>query len=234
MAFVSAIIIYTSEKLFKNWFWNLIYRHNKEKNDEVKRIVSTNKAAKKLSGIFYFTFIVAYGYYVLSKTDFLPPILGGNLENSFENLWRNFPVQNNDFFPELKIYYQITLGYHIKSMVTLLIDNHDGKRMDYKEMFLHHLVTLMLYFYSYYLNTQHIGGIIMFLHDWEDITVSLVKVLLETEYQTLAIFAAILNWALFGYSRCVAYPIVIYQGMVVSFNNLMDSAKQWEQGRDVF
>ena len=72
----------------------------------------------------YFAFITAVGYYVLEKTDFLPHYLGGQSTNDLKNVWKGFPVVNDkEYAYELKFYYLMTFGYHIKSLYTLFAEN---------------------------------------------------------------------------------------------------------------
>ena len=84
-------------------------------------------------------------------------------------------------------------------------------------MLLHHMVTIMLYFYSYYNYFHKFGSLVMFLHDWADITTSFMKAIYETEYNSIIYLNAFANLLIWGYSRLVAYPCLIFYGMI--YNN---------------
>ena len=110
-------------------------------------------------------------------------MLGGSSSNSLENVYHNFPLINDPSYSNsLKKYYLLTFGYHIYSMNKLLVTNNKSKRADFMEMFLHHILTLVLYFIGYMTNWTKTGSLIMFLHDWADIPTSLVKCTIETTY----------------------------------------------------
>lgn len=74
-----------------------MYLITKERNDEEVRTLQATKACKKLYATFYFIFISAYGWIVLRKTEYLPRIMGGKIDEKFDfrNMWYDFPVPSN-------------------------------------------------------------------------------------------------------------------------------------------
>jgi hypothetical protein len=93
---------------------------------------------------FYFIIMSAYGYNILSKTEFLPWILGGKATNKWSDIFSDFPVLTKPYAQDLKYYYLFSLGYHIKSFYVLLSENRVAQRHDLKEMFLHHFAVICL------------------------------------------------------------------------------------------
>jgi len=161
---------------FKKVTWNWLYSRCKEKDDEIVRILKTKKSAHRLFGGIYFTFITTAGYIVLSKTDFLPPMLGGKKENIVANFWKDFPVMADPTYADsVKNYYLISLGYHCVSIVTLVSDHIKARRNDFVEMLLHHMITVSLFVMGYMTGISKMGAVTMFLHDIADIPTDFAK-----------------------------------------------------------
>ena len=92
VSFVAAIVVYTGEKVFVNATWTFFYNNVKQKKDEELRLKKTRKASEKMYYTIYFSLVTYYGYYVLSKSDFLPPMMGGKAGNDMVKQYINFPV----------------------------------------------------------------------------------------------------------------------------------------------
>lgn len=103
-------------------------------------------------------------------------------------------------------------------MYTLNYENNQARRHDFMEMSLHHFATILLYFSSYYLNVTKFGSLVMYLHDWADISTSLIKVAAEAKYKPFPYIVAAINYIVWGYSRLIAFPMLIYYGMYLEFN----------------
>ena len=109
LTFAAAIVIYNLEIVTKKYILQWIYDHIKDNHDEEIKIGKVNKAARELFKAFYFSMTTFVGYYVLNKTDFLPPMLGGT--GSLKNLYNNFPfVDDPSYATEFKYYYRLMLG----------------------------------------------------------------------------------------------------------------------------
>jgi len=159
------------------------------------------------SGI-YFTFVTYVGHVILNKTDFLPPMLLGTKNGRMENLFKDFPiVADPDYASEFKNYYLLTLGYHIASILTLFRTHLKAARNDFREMFLHHVLTIALYTLSYLTNFTKIGAIIMFLHDWADIPTAYSKSFVELKgYETLTWVIGLSIVPIWFWSRLYVFP----------------------------
>ena len=203
ISFVSAVCIYWGERLFVSCVYPYFFNHIKEKDEDIKVFKST-KGSEKLYCTIYFSAITYYGYHVLSKTDYLPPMLLGNTNNKMENMYINFPIIDDpEYESELKTYFLTTFGYHILSIYKLF---RNKSRPDFMEMLLHHSCTLLLYFGGYTTNWIKFGSLIMFLHDWADVPTTFLKCVCEIEFKELVWTASIFNIWCWGYSRLYVFP----------------------------
>lgn len=86
----------------------------------------------------------------------------------------------------------------------------DIKRKDFWQMFLHHIVTLLLLSLSWVCNLHRVGSLVLVIHDCADIFLELAKITKYASYQKLcdAVFAVFtLVWI--G-TRLGCYPRIIY------------------------
>ena len=219
----SAVLIHGIEKVFKLCFRDCLSKINKHKADPAAREVSVEKMTKKLFGTVFFTLMTGYGYQVLSQTEYLPTVLGGTATaDQMMKLWDNYPVVSDPtYWVALQRYYLISFGYHIKSMYSLWSENRKAPRHDFLEMLLHHVVTILLYFYSYYTYIHKFGSLVMFLHDWADVSTCLIKLMYETHFKSINYVIAIAHTALWGYSRLIAFSWIIYYGLYLPPNELI-------------
>jgi len=162
-------------------------------------------------------FINAYGYHVLSQTDFLPYMLGGKYNADWSKIHSDYPfLTKGANLKQLRYYYLITLGYHFNSTRAVFWSYYNGKnKNDWIEMLLHHMITVVLYMFSYMLCLTKLGSLVMFLHDWADIWTPLTKMFVETTYKTPAIIGAALLWISWVYSRLIVLPFLYYYGIQV-------------------
>lgn len=73
--------------------------------------------------------------------------------------------------------YVIKFAFHIFELCETL---YQGRaRRDFYEMFLHHIVTLMLIGTSYASNFLPLGAACMFIHDLSDITLNFMKLAID-------------------------------------------------------
>jgi hypothetical protein len=111
---------------------------------------------------------------VLKNEPYLPASLLGH--GSLETIGPSYPTPHQPI--GFRWYYLGTMGYHVHQMVQHAF--FEEIRGDFVEMFLHHVVTLMLYGFSYLINMTAAGSVVMFLHDWADIFTSIVRCFTET------------------------------------------------------
>jgi ceramide synthetase len=84
---------------------------------------------------------------------------------SLGDVFVNWPIQ--PFRRVFRLYYLGELAYYIHAIVYTCL--FDPRRSDFTELIVHHVATIALVFFSYWLNTHRIGLIILLLHNFADI-----------------------------------------------------------------
>lgn len=85
-------------------------------------------------------------------------------------------------------------------------------RNDFMEMFLHHVVTLLLYGFSYMVRFTQVGAVVMYLHDLSDIFATLVRCVTETTSFVVIIPSALMMLFSWFFTRIYVFPQVIMKG----------------------
>lgn len=201
---VAAIFIKVFNQAMNYITWNYFYTHCKEKDDEEIRLAKTEKACNSFFQFVYFSVIVVWGHIILREENFFPPELLG--QGSLSNLTASFPHHEFKYPLGVKYYYLITLGYHLASFIEHAMSE---ARNDFVEMYLHHLLTIYLYSYSYLMHRTPEGAIIMHLHDFADVPTQLVRCFVETTFVPAAVFGAVSMLISWGYTRLYVFPFII-------------------------
>lgn len=143
--------------------------------------------------------ITAWGYSILKDEPYLPSMLLGHGDLTKMN--GSYPYVKYPL--GFKWYYLGSLGYHVHQTIQHL--QHPA-RNDFVEMILHHVVTIMLYSFSYLINLSECGATIAFLHDTADIFASFVRCFTETRFVPILLVnvgGMVLTW---GYTRLFVLP----------------------------
>jgi len=167
------------------------------------RVEKAQKATKAVFKFFYFTLSTIMGYYVLKDEEYLPRSLFGS--GDIHKIYKGFPfVYKCQYFD---MYYTVQFGFHLESLFSHTLSK---PRSDYMEMMLHHIVTLLLIFLSYMSNYSTAGAIILFLHDWSDILVSIVKAIADIKVPSWLLggvfILLMVSWA---YTRLYVLPFEV-------------------------
>ncbi|KAL9684263.1 hypothetical protein QQ045_021698 [Rhodiola kirilowii] len=80
---------------------------------------------------------------------------------------------NQELTLPLKLFYMCQCGFYIYSIAALL--TWETRRKDFSVMMSHHVVTVILISYSYYLGFFRIGSIVLALHDASDVFLETAK-----------------------------------------------------------
>ena len=99
------------------------------------------------------------------------------------------------------------MGYHVGGLIMHFTS---VRRNDFLEMVLHHTVAIYLYGGSYLFNVWETGAVIAYIHDFTDITVSMIKILTETRYKNATAAVFINHILVWGYMRNWVFPQLIY------------------------
>lgn len=108
-------------------------------------------------------------------------------------------------------YYMISMSFYWALTVSQF---RDIKRKDFWQMFVHHVVTLLLLALSWVCNLHRVGSLVLIVHDCADIFLEAAKITKYANYQKLcdcifAFFTVI--WII---TRLGFYPRIIYSSSV--------------------
>ena len=109
LTIAAAIATYYAEIVTKKLVWQWVYDNAKPQADENIRILKVNKAAARIFQTLYYILTTVIGFWILRKTDFLPPMLGGT--GDLANLYNGYPfVDDPKYMTQFKYYYLLGLG----------------------------------------------------------------------------------------------------------------------------
>lgn len=90
----------------------------------------------------------------------------------------------------------------------------DIKRKDFWQMFIHHIITLMLLSFSWVCNLHRVGSLVLVIHDCADIFLEAAKITKYANYQKLCDGIFALFTVIWIVSRLGFYPRIIYSSSV--------------------
>lgn len=122
-------------------------------------------------------------------------------------MWIEFP--NHPLSSMLRLYYIIQFCYYLQQSLVLFVFK-DYKKSDFREVAIHHVVTLTLIFVSYYVHLHRLGAAIMLVHDVSDIFLHLAKFFryIHMEQSTNASF--VIFAFVFFVTRILIFPQILY------------------------
>ncbi|ELP88697.1 protein ASC1, putative [Entamoeba invadens IP1] len=138
----------------------------------------------------YYFIVTPIGFYLFRNEDWMPQALFGQGKSDLNLLWENFPYMEPVKY--IAFYYSFELGYHLHSLIYHMFIV--PPRNDFYETLLHHLVTVMLIFLSYFNNCARIGVLVMILHDIVDAIMYAGKALndVANDYVVVTAFSGVL------------------------------------------
>ncbi|XP_067638275.1 ceramide synthase 6 isoform X5 [Eurosta solidaginis] len=108
-------------------------------------------------------------------------------------------------------YYMISMSFYWSLTVTQFID---VKRKDFWQMFVHHMVTLLLMSLSWVCNLHRVGSLVLVVHDCADIFLEAAKLTKYAKYQKLCDFIFAIFTVVWIATRLGFYPRIIYSSSV--------------------
>lgn len=215
------------------------YTHGSEweKQNEIRII----KFGEYVFRLLYHFLISAYGVYYFSDKSWWNEQEGGT-KNVF-NMYPNDPIS-----PCMSWYYLIQCAYNIDAMLSLLLLSFEIKlpftirwsptvRGDFREMFMHHLVTNALIIASSRYRLSRIGSMVFMVHDISDIPVDMSKLanFLKWKVGTAICFLVmVIFWVVF---RLSVLPFVIYRAVILESHLVLENnidPKLWLAYRALF
>lgn len=145
----------------------------------------------------YYAFSFTFGMFVLWDKSWMWDI---------KSCWHGFPHQSLD--GDVWWYYMISMGFYWSLTISQFVD---VKRKDFWQMFVHHMVTLLLMALSWVCNLHRVGSLVLAVHDFADIFLDGAKLTKYAKYQKLCdcIFAFFtVVWII---TRLGFFPRIIYR-----------------------
>ena len=154
--------------------------------------------------LLYYSLYCIYGIYILHNKPWIWDM---------RECWKDYPFR--DYDEDVFWYYMIPLGFYLASTLTFLYQH---QRKDALQMFLHHLVTLMLIVTSWAVNLIKVGSTILLVHECADIPLLLTKLcgyVGRKELQNGSFIAFFILWI---FTRLGLFPFwIMRQGVFVSY-----------------
>ena len=144
----------------------------------------------------YYTFSFSIGIIILWDKPWLW---------EFKQVWNNYP--HHSVSDGIWWYYMTGLGFYLSLTVSQL---YDIKRKDFWQMFVHHIITLLLISLSWVCNFIRIGSLVLFVHDCADIPLEGAKCLKYANFQKLCEIATGVFIVLWIVTRLGIFSRIIY------------------------
>ena len=101
----------------------------------------------------------------------------------------------------------INFGFYLSQFITQFTDT---KRSDFWQMFIHHVVVLILHYFSWILNMIRIGSVILVIHDCADFMLDLAKALKYAKLQKACDVAFISFVVVWTITRLLIFPRILF------------------------
>lgn len=159
---------------------------------------TVHKFSEGMWRLTFYLFASIYGwFFVLWDKPYLKDTM-----HCFYN-YPHHPVRTEEWW-----YYNLELAFYISLVVTQFIDT---KRKDFWQMFIHHVVTILLLVLSWACNFHRLGTLVLAIHDIADVPMEGAKVFKYCKKQRLADLLFALFTITWIYTRCYLLPSrVIY------------------------
>lgn len=169
---------------------------SKTGGDMVKKRAKSSTVAKFGEGMWRLSFYLSASIYGWFFVLWDKPYLKDTMHTLYN--YPHHPVR-----PEEWWYYNLELGFYISLVITQFLDT---KRKDFWQMFVHHVVTILLLVLSWACNFHRIGALVLAIHDIADVPLEGAKLAKYCKKQRLAdlLFAILtVTWI---YTRCYVLP----------------------------
>jgi hypothetical protein len=151
----------------------------------------------------FYLFIWCYGIWVGYRESWLLDLRA---------IWAGWPLDQTAS-NEVRWYYFLSMGHYLHLFVTQFFE---PRRKDWWEMFIHHIVTMALLFFSYIVNFVRIGTVVLLCHDGSDVFLELAKLFNYMKMGTLCDATFVIFALAFFIGRLVLYPWrVVYVAVVL-------------------
>ncbi|KAG5682487.1 hypothetical protein PVAND_011838 [Polypedilum vanderplanki] len=148
----------------------------------------------------YYTYSFIFGAIVMWDKPWLWDI---------KQCWYNYPHQS--ILNDVWWYYMISMAFYWSLTFSQCFDN---KRKDFWQMFIHHVLTLVLISLSWICNLHRVGSLVLIVHDFADIFLEAAKFLKYASLQKACdiVFGVFtVSWLV---TRLGLYPRIIYSSTI--------------------
>lgn len=167
----------------------------------------------------YYTYSFIFGIIVMWDKTWLWDI---------KQCWYNYPhqVRSTIYYNQQKItrnfsfqsihndvwwYYMISMAFYWSLTFSHFLDN---KRKDFWQMFIHHVLTLVLIALSWICNLHRVGSLVLLVHDFADILLEAAKSFKYANLQKACDASFLLFTISWIVTRLIMYPRIIYSSTV--------------------
>lgn len=170
----------------------------KVKRNNVAKRSTVYKFSEGMWRLTFYLFASLYGWFVVLWDK---PYFKDTMHSLYN--YPHHPVQTEEWW-----YYNIELAFYISLVITQFIDT---RRKDFWQMFLHHIVTILLLVLSWACNFHRIGALVLAIHDIADVPLEGAKLAKYCKRQRLADLLFAIFTVTWIYTRCYLLPTrVIY------------------------
>ncbi|XP_033762735.1 ceramide synthase 5-like [Pecten maximus] len=121
-------------------------------------------------------------------------------------------------------YYTIEMGFYWQLLFTLMSD---VKRSDFPEMVAHHIVTIILIYFSFACNQVRIGALVILLHDSNDVWMAASKSINYLKKQRLAEITFVVFALMWFISKLYIYPFWIVWSATFESQRYIENVKRY-------
>lgn len=186
---------------------------------EVERWLRHRKVTEKPSMLFkfcdcswqllYYASYCIYGVFVICDKPWFWDI---------KLCWHKFPFQ--PLSKDIWWYYMIPLGYYTYMSLTFMVQ---PQRKDSLQMFLHHIVTIILIVLSFVVNMVRAGALILFVHECADIPLLLGKISGYAGHNSLMDFMFVVFIFCWVITRLIFFPFWIMKNTLFEAHLILDT-----------
>ncbi|XP_015926266.1 ceramide synthase 6 [Parasteatoda tepidariorum] len=180
-----------SEREIQRWFRKRVSRNKPS---------TLNKFTESAWRFTFYLGAFSYGLYALWDKPWL-------LDTNF--CWYDYP--HHSMTNDIWWYYMLELGFYWSLTFSQFLDT---KRKDFMQMFVHHIVTILLLTFSWTSNLFRVGSLVLVIHDFADVPLEAAKMAKYVENQRVADASFAVFTVAWIISRLGLYPYrIIYSTM---------------------
>ncbi|KAF8897629.1 TLC domain-containing protein [Infundibulicybe gibba] len=147
-----------------------------------------------------------------------------------DRFWIDYP--HWQMMPELKRYYLMQLAYWCQQLLVLVLGL-EKPRKDYWELVAHHIVTLWLVGWSYFMNFTLIGNAVFMSMDIPDTFLAFSKLLNYIQWERAKVVSFVVFIGVWTYFRHYLNLVILWS-VRAEFSLAPDFAKQWNSKLGVY